>query len=124
MEEKGIRTQIMLLPLLVNTLADCPSSLELVDQRLWVKLINANDDEEEDIITGSHATSTFDDRLPESRMEKLLRDMVQNSQGPSARNLINDIKPPHNKGKAANDETQKVGSTWVKTDSEYIVLEI
>ncbi|XP_071712025.1 protein NEGATIVE GRAVITROPIC RESPONSE OF ROOTS-like [Rutidosis leptorrhynchoides] len=78
------------------------------------------------------------DRLPESRMERLLRAMLKNKINPnssravSGRKLIETRKSPKSpkkgKGKAAtdrdNDEDANDGSTWVKTDSEYIVLEI
>ncbi|KAI3521347.1 hypothetical protein L1887_10810 [Cichorium endivia] len=77
---------------------------------------------------------SLQDRLPESRMERLLRAMLKNKVNPqnssrasSARKLIENRKSPRKgKGKAAeNDEDDAIdGSKWVKTDSEYIVLEI
>ncbi|KAI3727367.1 hypothetical protein L1987_67181 [Smallanthus sonchifolius] len=73
------------------------------------------------------------DRLPESRMERLLRAMLKNkmntqnsSRASSAKKLIESGKKGKGKGKATgnDDEDANDGSKWVKTDSEYIVLEI
>ncbi|KAJ0895732.1 hypothetical protein HanPSC8_Chr09g0403841 [Helianthus annuus] len=74
------------------------------------------------------------DRLPESRMERLLRAMLKNKTNPqnssrasSAKKLIgNRQSAKKGKGKATekDDEDAYDGSKWVKTDSEYIVLEI
>ncbi|KAJ0586341.1 hypothetical protein HanIR_Chr04g0150831 [Helianthus annuus] len=67
---------------------------------------------------------SFRDPLPESRMEKLLRAMLknkinpQNSQASSSRKLIEGRRSPHKKGKIIEDENEKDGSKWVKTDSE------
>ncbi|XP_024969877.1 uncharacterized protein LOC112509253 [Cynara cardunculus var. scolymus] len=74
---------------------------------------------------------SLQDRLPESRMERLLRAMLKNKINPqnssrasSARKLI---EPKKGKGKATerkDEEDANGGCKWVKTDSEYIVLEI
>ncbi|XP_076890388.1 protein DEEPER ROOTING 1-like [Bidens hawaiensis] len=73
---------------------------------------------------------TFRDPLPESRMEKLLKAMLKNNikphnaQASSSRKLIEGRRSPHKKDRVIEDENEKNGSKWVKTDSEYIVLEI
>ncbi|KAM0031923.1 putative LAZY family protein [Helianthus debilis subsp. tardiflorus] len=74
------------------------------------------------------------DRLPESRMERLLRAMLKNKMNPqnssrssSAKKLIGNRQlAKKGKGKATekDDEDANDGSKWVKTDSEYIVLEM
>ncbi|GJY67235.1 hypothetical protein Tco_0469473 [Tanacetum coccineum] len=66
------------------------------------------------------------DRLPESRMERLLRAMLKNKINPqrassSARKLIESRKSPkRGKGKATehDEEDANDGSKWVKTDSD------
>ncbi|GKD00921.1 hypothetical protein Tco_1171195 [Tanacetum coccineum] len=69
------------------------------------------------------------DPLPESRMEKILRAMLKNkinpqhSQASSGRKFLEGRRLPKN-GKVLEDENEKEISKWVKTDSEYIVLEI
>ncbi|CAH1422865.1 unnamed protein product [Lactuca virosa] len=121
---------------------NCPSSLE-VDRRLSTTVITNQDDKEEDIdrtirvILGSSGLPpmpSLQDRLPESRMERLLRAMLKNKINPqnssrasSTRKLIENRQSPRKgKGKAIEkqEEDANDGSKWVKTDSEYIVLEI
>ncbi|CAI9280918.1 unnamed protein product [Lactuca saligna] len=77
---------------------------------------------------------SLQDRLPESRMERLLRAMLKNKINPpnssrasSTRKLIENRQSPRKgKGKAIEKQEDDAndGSKWVKTDSEYIVLEI
>ncbi|XP_076886856.1 protein NEGATIVE GRAVITROPIC RESPONSE OF ROOTS-like [Bidens hawaiensis] len=74
------------------------------------------------------------DRLPESRMERLLRAILKNKINPqnsfraSSAKKLTDNRQSAKKGKARaaekDDEDANDGSKWVKTDSEYIVLEI
>ncbi|XP_071685577.1 protein DEEPER ROOTING 1-like [Rutidosis leptorrhynchoides] len=72
--------------------------------------------------------NSFRDPLPETRMERLLRAMLKNkinpqhSQSSSARKFIEGRRP--NKKGEVTEEENKVVTKWVKTDSEYIVLEI
>ncbi|KAL8230252.1 hypothetical protein R6Q57_000030 [Mikania cordata] len=75
-------------------------------------------------------------QLPESKMERLLRAMLKNKintqnscrRPSSAKKLIDSCQSfKKGKGKLAienDDEDANDGSKWVKTDSEYIVLEI
>ncbi|KDP40678.1 hypothetical protein JCGZ_24677 [Jatropha curcas] len=76
------------------------------------------------------------DPLPESRMEKLLRTLLhkkinhQNASGASSmKKYLEDNKQISNKEKEKEKEDERRtktydGGKWVKTDSEYIVLEI
>ncbi|KAJ9559753.1 hypothetical protein OSB04_004913 [Centaurea solstitialis] len=68
--------------------------------------------------------SSVRDPLPESRMEKLLRAMLKNKINPpnssptsTRRKLIEGRRPPK-KGDVTEEENEKDGSKWVKTDSE------
>ncbi|KAI3806802.1 hypothetical protein L1987_22717 [Smallanthus sonchifolius] len=130
---------------------NCPSSLE-VDRRLSVELNDKEEDIDRTIrvilgrcrdkkATGNKSISLLFKKifvcgngfpaipslchpLPESRMEKLLRAMLKkkiNPRASSARKLIKDRRPPQDEDE---NEKEKGGSKWVKTDSEYIVLEI
>ncbi|XP_022964145.1 uncharacterized protein LOC111464259 [Cucurbita moschata] len=72
--------------------------------------------------------------LQESRMEKLLRTILQKKIAPqnasrsssSLKRYIEEKQSPKNRNEAEEEEHKnaKDGSKWVKTDSEYIVLEI
>ncbi|KAL6996236.1 Protein DEEPER ROOTING 1 [Sarracenia purpurea var. burkii] len=76
------------------------------------------------------------DSLPESRMEKLLRTMLSkkvysqnSSRASSMKKYLEDrqtLPKPKNKEAAEEEAQEKAndGCKWVKTDSEYIVLEI
>ncbi|OIW13530.1 hypothetical protein TanjilG_29271 [Lupinus angustifolius] len=82
--------------------------------------------------SGFAPTPTLRDTLQESKMEKLLRTILhkkiysqQNSSQPSSMNKCLEDKKIQKKMK--DDEAKKKvinGCKWVKTDSEYIVLEI
>ncbi|XP_065851110.1 protein NEGATIVE GRAVITROPIC RESPONSE OF ROOTS [Euphorbia lathyris] len=63
------------------------------------------------------------DQLPQSTMEKILRAILHKKIYPQNPNSTNSStkKVLHKKHK---EETKDNGSKWVKTDSEYIVLEI
>ncbi|XAR49875.1 hypothetical protein NMG60_11004044 [Bertholletia excelsa] len=70
------------------------------------------------------------DTLQESRMEKLLRTMLSKKRYPqnssrasSVKKYLEDRKTPKKKEEEAQ-ENAKDGCKWVKTDSEYIVLEM
>ncbi|KAL4584425.1 hypothetical protein LXL04_009026 [Taraxacum kok-saghyz] len=77
---------------------------------------------------------SLQERLPESRMERLLRAMLKNKINPqnssrasSARKLIENRQSPRKgkeKVKEIEEDEANDGAKWVKTDSEYIVLEI
>ncbi|PIN09552.1 hypothetical protein CDL12_17853 [Handroanthus impetiginosus] len=83
--------------------------------------------------SGFEPTPSLRDTFQESRMEKLLRTMLtkkiysqKSSRTPSTKKYIEDQRP---KSKAQNEEEESHdkshdGSKWVKTDSEFIVLEI
>ncbi|PWA68095.1 hypothetical protein CTI12_AA312340 [Artemisia annua] len=79
--------------------------------------------------SGFPTIPSLHDPLPESRMEKILRAMLkkkinpQHSQASSARKFIEGRRPIKN-AKIIEDENENERSKWVKTDSEYIVLEI
>ncbi|XP_024972750.1 uncharacterized protein LOC112511385 [Cynara cardunculus var. scolymus] len=70
------------------------------------------------------------DPLPESRMEKLLRAMLKskinppNSSQASTKRKMIEGRRSSKKREVTEEENGKDGSKWVKTDSEYIVLEI
>ncbi|KAI3737746.1 hypothetical protein L2E82_27758 [Cichorium intybus] len=80
--------------------------------------------------SGFPAIPSFRDPLPESRMEKLLRAMLKNKINPqhssrsSSRTKFIEGKRPPKKVRDTEEENDKDGSKWVKTDSEFIVLEI
>ncbi|KAA8540231.1 hypothetical protein F0562_024206 [Nyssa sinensis] len=71
------------------------------------------------------------DTLPESRMEKLLRTMLSkklyprnSSRASSMKKYIEDKQMPKKGKEDERQEKTNDGCKWVKTDSEYIVLEI
>ncbi|XP_023734862.2 protein DEEPER ROOTING 1 [Lactuca sativa] len=80
--------------------------------------------------SGFPAIPSLRDPLPESKMEKLLRAMLknkinpQNSSQSSSRTKFIEGKRQPRKVKVTENENEKDGSKWVKTDSEFIVLEI
>ncbi|XP_059643292.1 protein DEEPER ROOTING 1-like [Cornus florida] len=82
--------------------------------------------------SGFAPTPSLRDTLPESRMEKLLRTLLskkiypQNASRASSMKKYIDDKQTPKKGKEDETEDKKKneGCKWVKTDSEYIVLEI
>ncbi|XP_028783895.1 uncharacterized protein LOC114739954 [Neltuma alba] len=70
------------------------------------------------------------DILQESKMEKLLRTILhkkiysQTSRSPSMRRCLEDKKIAKRNDEEETEERTDDGCKWVKTDSEYIVLEI
>ncbi|XP_004510522.1 protein NEGATIVE GRAVITROPIC RESPONSE OF ROOTS [Cicer arietinum] len=81
--------------------------------------------------SGFAPTPNLRDSLQESRMEKLLRTILhkkiytQNSSRASVlKKCIEDKKSIRNMNEDEAEEKTDDGSKWVKTDSEYIVLEI
>ncbi|KAK7275567.1 hypothetical protein RIF29_16686 [Crotalaria pallida] len=71
------------------------------------------------------------DTLQESRMEKLLRTILHkkiyaqnSSRASSMKKYLEDTKITRNKNEDELEERSDEGCKWVKTDSEYIVLEI
>lgn len=82
--------------------------------------------------SGFSPAPSLRDTLPESRMEKLLRAMLSknmypqnNTRSSSTKRFLEDMPMPK-KGKEKDEIKEKGndGSKWVKTDSDYIVLEI
>ncbi|XP_052184096.1 protein DEEPER ROOTING 1 [Diospyros lotus] len=81
--------------------------------------------------TGFAPARSLKDTLQESRMEKLLRTMLSKKINPQNASRASSMKK-NLKGKQATDKSKeeepkdgaKDGCKWVKTDSEYIVLEI
>ncbi|KAD4585038.1 hypothetical protein E3N88_22650 [Mikania micrantha] len=74
---------------------------------------------------GFPSIPSFRDPLPESRMEKLIRALLKNKINPhnnpqasSRRKLIEDKSLLRKKEKTIEDESEKDGSKWVRTDSE------
>ncbi|KAK1358526.1 Protein DEEPER ROOTING 1 [Heracleum sosnowskyi] len=82
--------------------------------------------------SGFAPTPSLRDTLPESRMEKLLRTMLSkkiyhqnSSRASSMKKYIEDVQMPSmRKQDEIEDKSNDQKSKWVKTDSEYIVLEI
>ncbi|GAB4841964.1 Protein DEEPER ROOTING 1 [Ancistrocladus abbreviatus] len=82
--------------------------------------------------SGFSPAHSLRDPLQESRMEKLLRTILrkkmypQTSHASSMKRYIEDKKQQPKKREEESEEKSRAskGSKWVKTDSEYIVLEI
>ncbi|KAH1085321.1 hypothetical protein GLYMA_07G040800v4 [Glycine max] len=81
--------------------------------------------------SGFAPTPSLRDTLQESRMEKLLRTMLHkkiytqnSSRSPLVKKGIEDKKMTRKRNEDESDERNGDGCKWVKTDSEYIVLEI
>ncbi|CAJ2663360.1 unnamed protein product [Trifolium pratense] len=81
--------------------------------------------------SGFAPTPSLRDTLQESRMEKLLRTMLHkklytqnSSRSLVVKKCIEDKKNIRNRNEDEAEERIDEGSKWVKTDSEYIVLEI
>lgn len=62
--------------------------------------------------------------LPDSRMEKLLRTMLSKKIYPQNSSRASSMKKYIEEEEEEEDKSNDQGSKWVKTDSEYIVLEI
>ncbi|GFZ04319.1 hypothetical protein Acr_16g0009430 [Actinidia rufa] len=80
---------------------------------------------------GFAPASSLRDTLQESRMEKLLRTIISkkiyphnSSQASSMKKYLEDKQIPKKKKEVKAGEKANNGCKWVKTDSEYIVLEI
>nr|ANJ86430.1 NGR [Lotus japonicus] len=81
--------------------------------------------------SGFAPTPSLRDTLQESRMEKLLRTMLHkriytqnSSRASSMKKCLEDKKLIRNRNEDEPEERKDEGCKWVKTDSEYIVLEI
>ncbi|CAN4100059.1 unnamed protein product [Withania somnifera] len=80
--------------------------------------------------SGFAPTPSLRDTLPESRMEKLLRTILskkiipQSASRISTKRYLEDRCAPKEEGEEKKREKNCDGSKWVKTDSDFIVLEI